>query len=91
VEAISNGVPAFKKPKSRNAATTLLLLGTVAVTMLVGIIALSRLTGLQYVESPSQIISGPPGYVQKTVTTQLGATSSGTARCCCTSSPPPPR
>ena len=27
VEAISNGVPAFKKPKSRNAATTLLLLG----------------------------------------------------------------
>ena len=27
VEAISNGVPAFRKPKSRNAATTLLLLG----------------------------------------------------------------
>ncbi len=26
VEAISNGVPAFRKPKSRNAATTLLLL-----------------------------------------------------------------
>ena len=24
VEAISNGVPAFRKPKSRNAATTLL-------------------------------------------------------------------
>ena len=31
VEAISNGVPAFKPPKSRNAATTLLLLGVVAV------------------------------------------------------------
>src|SRR3712207_3878351 len=30
VEAISNGVPAFRKPKSRNAATTLLLLGTIA-------------------------------------------------------------
>lgn len=27
VEAISNGVPAFQKPKSRNAATTLLMLG----------------------------------------------------------------
>ena len=27
VEAISNGVPAFRKPKSQNAATTLLLLG----------------------------------------------------------------
>ena len=29
VEAISNGVPAFRKPKSKNAATTLLLLGTI--------------------------------------------------------------
>ena len=32
VEAISNGVPAFQKPKSKNAATTLLLLGTISVT-----------------------------------------------------------
>ena len=53
VEAISNGVPAFKKPKSRNAATTLLLLGTLAVTMLIGIVALARLTGLQFVEDPA--------------------------------------
>ena len=33
VEAISNGVPSFKKPKSRNAATTLSLLGVVAISM----------------------------------------------------------
>ncbi|MER7165970.1 APC family permease [Micromonospora sp. NPDC000207] len=78
VEAISNGVPAFRKPKSRNAATTLLLLGTVAVTMLVGIIWLARLTGLQFVENPAlQIVDGPDGYVQKTVTTQLGETVFG--------------
>ena len=38
VEAISNGVPAFRKPKSKNAATTLLLLGTIAVTMLIGVV-----------------------------------------------------
>ena len=31
VEAISNGVPAFSKPKSKNAATTLALLGVIAV------------------------------------------------------------
>ena len=31
VEAISNGVPAFKQPKSKNAATTLALLGAIAV------------------------------------------------------------
>ncbi|MFR9774994.1 APC family permease [Micromonospora sp. MS34] len=77
VEAISNGVPAFKTPKSKNAATTLLLLGTIAVSMLVGIIWLSRLTGLQFVEDPSQIVSGPDGYVQKTVTAQLAATVFG--------------
>jgi amino acid transporter len=71
VEAISNGVPAFQKPKSKNAATTLLLLGTIAVSMLMGIVVLSRMTGLQFVENPSQIIAGPAGYVQKTVTTQL--------------------
>ncbi|WP_416900538.1 APC family permease [Micromonospora echinospora] len=78
VEAISNGVPAFKRPKSRNAATTLLLLGTVSVTMLVGIIWLARLTGLQFVEDPElQIVSGPEGYVQKTVAAQLGETIFG--------------
>jgi amino acid transporter len=73
VEAISNGVPAFKPPKSKNAASTLLLLGGIAVSMLIGIVVLARLTGLQFVERPSQIINGPPGYIQKTVTTQLGS------------------
>src|SRR3712207_4296448 len=45
VEAISNGVPAFRKPKSRNAATTLLLLGAISVTLFSGLIALAQLTG----------------------------------------------
>jgi amino acid transporter len=50
VEAISNGVPAFRKPKSRNAATTLLLLGAIAVTMMMSIIILARNMGLRYVD-----------------------------------------
>ncbi|HEY7173506.1 MAG TPA: APC family permease, partial [Micromonosporaceae bacterium] len=54
VEAISNGVPAFKKPKSKNAATTLLLLGTLAVTMLIGIVVLARLTHVHIVDAASQ-------------------------------------
>jgi amino acid transporter len=77
VEAISNGVPAFKPPKSKNAATTLLLLGSIAIIMLVGIVVLARVTHLQYVESVTQIIAQPPGYVQKTVTAQLGETVFG--------------
>ena len=50
VEAISNGVPAFRKPKSRNAATTLLLLGLIAITMMLSIIVLAKQMGLKYVD-----------------------------------------
>jgi len=37
VEAISNGVPAFRRPQSKNAADTLALMGTIAITMFLGI------------------------------------------------------
>jgi amino acid transporter len=37
VEAISNGIPAFKKPESVNAGQTLIVMVTVLVTMFVGI------------------------------------------------------
>jgi amino acid transporter len=50
VEAISNGVPAFRKPKSRNAATTLLLLGVIAITMMLSVISLAHQMGLRYVD-----------------------------------------
>jgi amino acid transporter len=44
VEAISNGVPAFKKPKSRNAAATLTIMGALAISMFSGITALALAT-----------------------------------------------
>ena len=76
VEAISNGVPAFRKPKSQNAATTLLLLGTIAVTMLMSIIVLADLMELRYAEDPAKQLlrDGVPvgeGYEQDTVIAQL--------------------
>ena len=37
VEAISNGVPAFRRPQSKNAAETLAIMGTIAITMFLGI------------------------------------------------------
>ena len=37
VEAISNGVPAFRRPQARNAAATLAVMGTIAITMFLGI------------------------------------------------------
>ncbi|MBY6362061.1 APC family permease [Rhodococcoides corynebacterioides] len=72
VEAISNGVPAFRKPKSRNAATTLLLLGTIGVTLLMGIIVLAEKIGVKYAADPAtQLIGAPEGYQQKTLIAQL--------------------
>ncbi|MCW2816553.1 MAG: DNA-binding protein [Nocardioides sp.] len=50
VEAISNGVPAFQRPKSKNAATTLLLLGLIAITMMVSVIVLAKQMGIKYVD-----------------------------------------
>jgi len=44
VEAISNGVPAFQKPKSRNAAATLLIMGALAISMFSGITTLALAT-----------------------------------------------
>jgi len=79
VEAISNGVPAFKKPKSTNAATTLLLMGAVSVTMMMSIITLVNLTGIKFAEFPAvQLTLGGrpigPGYTQDTIIGQLSKT-----------------
>jgi hypothetical protein len=77
VEAISNGVPAFRRPKSRNAATTLLLLGAISITMLLSIVVLARQMGLKYVD-PNELerLSSngrrvPAGYDQHTVIAQI--------------------
>jgi amino acid transporter len=72
VEAISNGVPAFRKPKSRNAATTLLMLGTIAVSLLMGIILLAKETRVQIVDDPVRQLAGiPRDYQQKTLVAQI--------------------
>ena len=72
VEAISNGVPAFRKPKSKNAATTLLLLGTISVTMLLGLIALAVLTKVKLADDPAKQLRGiPADYEQKTLVAQI--------------------
>ncbi|GAA3925247.1 APC family permease [Actinomadura viridis] len=50
VEAISNGVPAFRKPKGPNAATTLLMLGLIAMTMFGGVTALAYITDAKFAD-----------------------------------------
>jgi hypothetical protein len=45
VEALANGVPAFKKPESRNAAATLLWLSSSLVALFLGVAVLGRAIG----------------------------------------------
>ncbi|MCU0282483.1 MAG: APC family permease [Candidatus Nanopelagicales bacterium] len=71
IEAISNGVPAFRKPKSRNAATTLLLLGLIATSMFAGITWLAIETQVKIAESNDLLIGLPEGQDQKTVIVQV--------------------
>ncbi|MEV2251924.1 APC family permease [Streptomyces sp. NPDC050147] len=76
VEAISNGVPAFRKPKSKNAASTLALMGALAVTMFCGIIALAMTTKVRMAEYPGKDLfhNGVPvgaDYVQNPVISQV--------------------
>ncbi|ATQ27629.1 DNA-binding protein [Rhodococcus ruber Chol-4] len=72
VEAISNGVPAFRKPKSRNAATTLLMLGGIAIVLLLGMILLANKVGVVIAEHPeTQLRGAPDDYQQKTLVAQL--------------------
>jgi len=46
VEAISNGIPAFKKPESKNAATTLIIMVTLLGTMFMGTSFLAHRYGI---------------------------------------------
>ncbi|GAA5080383.1 APC family permease [Thermocatellispora tengchongensis] len=78
VEAISNGVPAFRKPKSKNAATTLLMMGLIAVTMFGGIITLGLASGVKVAEpsvaAEDVLIDGRPagpGYHQQPIISQV--------------------
>src|SRR5215475_4930978 len=68
IEAISNGVPAFKQPKSKNAATTLAMLGAIAVTMFGGVTALALISHVH----AGNLVGTPKGYVQPTVIAQVG-------------------
>jgi amino acid transporter len=67
VEAISNGVPAFKPPEWRNARTTLMWMGTILGTMFLGISLLA--THLHTIPDPTE---------KQTVLAEIGRAIYGT-------------
>jgi amino acid transporter len=46
VEAVSNGVPAFRPPESKNAAATMLMMAVLSITMFLGITLLAHAYGV---------------------------------------------
>ncbi|MDP9393372.1 MAG: APC family permease [Actinomycetota bacterium] len=74
VEAIANGVPAFQKPKSRNAATTLLMMGVLSMSMFLGITALALISNVHYVENACDLVGYDcVDHPQRTVIAQIAA------------------
>ncbi|MFC6595148.1 APC family permease [Kitasatospora paranensis] len=76
VEAISNGVPAFRAPKSKNAASTMAVMGLTAIVMFIGVTALALVAKVHYVDDPCQLtgIAGDcAAFTQQTVIAQLAS------------------
>jgi amino acid transporter len=76
VEAISNGVPAFRPPKAENAARTMLAMGLVAITLFSGITALALIADVRVAEHACDLIGFPGNCAtdpQRTVMAQLAA------------------
>jgi amino acid transporter len=76
VEAISNGVPAFRSPKGENAARTMAAMGILSITMFGGITSLALLTHVRYVDNACDLVGFPGDCAtdaQRTVIAQLAA------------------
>jgi amino acid transporter len=58
VEAISNGVPAFRYPQSKNAATTLTVMGAISISMFLGVSWLADQMQVRYVEGQHSSVLG---------------------------------
>ena len=76
VEAISNGVPAFQKPKALNAARTMSAMGALAIAMFAGVTALAMIAHTRVAENSCDLIGFPgdcANDAQRTVIAQIAA------------------
>ncbi len=55
VEAISNGVPAFRRPKIRNAQRTLMIMGGTAIVLFSGLVAVAIISGARYLDCTERV------------------------------------
>ncbi|MFS0734325.1 APC family permease [Microbacterium sp. 1P10UB] len=77
VEAVSNGVPAFRKPKIRNAQMTLTLMGTIAIILFAGLTLLALVAGVHYAENPCHLIGFDCTQPQPSLMAQVASATFG--------------
>ncbi|WP_228373654.1 APC family permease [Demequina soli] len=75
VEAIANGVQAFRRPKVKNAQATLVAMGAVAIGLFVGVTFLALRTHVHYLADPCDLhgLARCEGYVQRSVMAQIAS------------------
>ncbi|MEU7871786.1 APC family permease [Dactylosporangium sp. NPDC049140] len=76
IEAVSNGVPAFRRPNSRNASITLGLIGVIAIVMFGGITLLAIGAHVRYADNTCDLVGFAGDCAatpQRTVIAQLAA------------------
>ncbi|WP_223587487.1 MULTISPECIES: APC family permease [unclassified Microbacterium] len=77
VEAVSNGVQAFRAPKIRNAQTTLVMMGSIAALLFAGLTAMGLITSVHYAENPCDLIGFDCSKPQPSVMAQIAAATFG--------------
>ncbi|MFT4234714.1 MAG: APC family permease, partial [Microbacterium sp.] len=77
VEAVSNGVPAFRRPRVRNAQNTLMLMGSISICLFSGLVALALISGVHYAENPCDLVGFDCSQVQPSLMAQLAAATFG--------------
>jgi amino acid transporter len=80
VEAISNGVPAFRRPKVRNAQKTLMAMGATAIVLFSGLVAIALIGGVHYIdctEFPAFNGCGPGDDPQRSLIAQMASATFG--------------
>jgi len=75
VEAIANGVPAFRTPKVKNAQKTLVLMGAIAIGLFIGVTTLALVTQVHYTENACDLVgfANCDTMPQRTVIAQIAA------------------
>lgn len=82
VEAIANGVPAFRRPKVKNAQMTLTAMGLIAIVLFVGLVAMALIAQVHYAEEPCDLVgwaqcagSPQPSVIAQVASAIFGGTS----------------